>query len=52
MVSVEEDPISRFFDTSDAPQVLNLPIELDPITEQVKRVETSFNLESFFDDYD
>ena len=52
MVSLDEDPISSFFATSDAPQVLNLPLELDPITEKVKRVENTFNLESFADDYD
>ena len=52
MVDVAEDPISEFFDTSDAPQVLSLPTELDPVSGKVTRVETSYSLDSLYDDYD
>lgn len=47
-----EDPISTFFDLSECPMVLNVAIELNPLTEEITRASKSLNLESVFDDYD
>lgn len=49
---VFEDPISTFFDLSECPTVLNVPIQLNPLTEEVTRSSKNLNLESVFDEYD
>lgn len=52
LVNIEEDPISTFFELSQCPKVLNVPIDLNFSTGEVVRATTNHNLESIFDDYD
>ena len=47
-----EDPISIFFDLTECPTVVNIPIELNPITGEIIRKSTDLNLEIVFDEYD
>lgn len=51
-VSLHEDPISSFFDLSECPYVLNIPVELNPFSGEVTRMRENLLLESVYDEYD
>ena len=50
--TLKQDPISVFFDIRDCPQILNTPIELNPLTGEILRQSKNLNLESVYDEYD
>lgn len=50
--TLKQDPISVFFDIRDCPQILNTPIELNPLTGEILRQSKNLNLENVYDEYD
>ena len=50
-MTLQEDQFSTFFESSECPQILNLPSSVDPANGEVIRKSKDFSVESVTDDY-
>lgn len=48
---LDEDPISSFFDLSECPKVLNIPVDMNHVSGEVTRANKALLLDSVYDDY-